>query len=231
MSARLGLRRLASLALALVLAGCGGGGSDAPPPPPPPSASFDVAAAAFGIATASEVFTLYGDIAGTPATLEAAHTALPDAAFSSFGILNRFRRTATLTAAGAVTTSYEDDYLDLASHLFYGLIDSAGNQAIASTHAPYPFTATIGMGGLLYDSVHYDSTGVAAGRTHTTWSLEQVPGSVTAAYLCINTDFQDLNGVSTGDREYDCYAIATDGRRLGMRITFVSPSFGAVVFQ
>jgi hypothetical protein len=215
--------------LALSLGGCGGGGYSSSPPPP--SANYDVAAAVIGIATANEVFTLSGNVSGMPASLQAAHAAMPNANFSTFGTLNVFRRTATLTNAGTTSSSYEDDYVDLSARIFYGLIDSAGDSAVSTARSPYPSTAQIGTSGLLYDATTYDAAATPIGKTHVSWSLEAVPGNADAAYLCVNTDFQDLSGASTGDREYDCYAIATDGHRLGMRVTFVSPSFGSVVFQ
>lgn len=215
--------------IALLVTGCGGGGSDAPPPP---SASFDVAAAVVGIATANEVFTLNGTLVGVAATFRAEHSALPDAPFSSFGTLNRFRRTATITAAGVSETVFEDDYVDLAARSFYGLIDSEGNQVFSTSRAPYPATATIGNSGPLYDATYYDQASTPMGKTHVYWSLEAVPGSPDAAYLCVNTEFLSLSGASGGDREHDCYRIATNGDRLGMRVTLVSPSIlGTVVFE
>lgn len=221
----------APIVIALLVTGCGGGGSDSPAPPPPTSASFDIAAAVNGIARANESFLLAGTIAGTAATLQATHSSLADAPLSSYGTLNRFRRTAAITAAGATTTAFEDDYVDLSTRSFYGLIDSAGNQALSTSRTPYPVSAVIGSGGTLYDATNYDAAATPIGTMHVTWSLEAVTGDVDSAYLCVNTDFRDLFGVSGGDRENDCYRIATNGQRLGMRITFVSPSFGTAVFQ
>jgi hypothetical protein len=221
----------APLVLALLLTGCGGGGSDSAGSPPPPSASFDIAAAVGGIATGNESFVLVGSIAGTAATLQATHTALADAPLSSYGTLNRFRRTAAITAAGATTTAFEDDYVDLSTRSFYGLVDSGGSQALSTARTPYPVSALIGAAGSLYVATTYDAAAMPIGTMQVTWSLEAVTGDANNAYLCVNTDFRDLFGVSTGDRENDCYRISTSGQRLGMRITFVSPAFGTAVFQ
>jgi hypothetical protein len=167
-----------------------------------------------------------------PATLEAVHSALPDADFPGFGVLNRFRRTATISVAGITETAYEDDYANLAARTFYGLVDSEGNRSVSTARAPYPATATIGNSGLLYDATYYDQASTAIGRTHVYWSLEAVPGDPNSAYLCVNIDFLSLTGASGGDHEYDCYRIAANGSRLGMRVTLVSPStFGTAVFE
>jgi hypothetical protein len=221
----------APLLATLLVTACGGGGSDSPELPPPPSASFDIAAAVTGIATGNETFVLAGTIAGEAAVLQATHTALADAPLSSYGTLNRFRRTAAITAAGATTTAFEDDYVDLSTRTFYGLIDSAGSQALSTARTPYPVSALIGAAGSLYVATTYDADAVPIGTIRVTWSLEAVTGDANSAYLCVNTDFGDPFGVSTGDRENDCYRISTSGQRLGMRITFVSPAFGTAVFQ
>jgi hypothetical protein len=215
--------RLSSAALAaLLIVGCGG--SDSPP------ATFDIAAAVTGIAKANEAYTLKGSISGAAATLEVTHSALPDAPLASFGTLNAFRRSVTISAAGTVVSASEDDYLDLATRTFYGLIDSEGNRALSTTRAPYPATATIGNSGLLYDATSYDQSSAPVGKAHVSWSLEAVPGNAGVAYLCVNMEFQDLSGASSGVREHDCYGIATNGARLGMRVTIVTPS-GTLVFE
>lgn len=223
------LLKFSSVAVvALLMASCGGGDSDSPPPP---SASFDVAAAVAGIAKANEVFTLNGSLLGAAATLVVTHGALTDGTLANFGTLNRFRRTATITAAGAVVSAFEDDYVDLATRTFYGLINSEGNQALSTARVPYPTTTTIGNSGLLYDADSYDQSSTAIGKAHVYWSLEAVPGSSNAAYVCVNMEFLDLSGASSGVREHDCYRITTNGNRLGMRVTLVAPAFGTLVFE
>lgn len=217
--------RFASAVLVVLLMSSCGGGSD------PPPANFEVANAVAGIAKANEVFTLNGSVAGAAATYRVTHIALPDTAFATFAPLTVFRRAATFTAAGSSTTVIEDDYVDLATRSFYGLIDTDGNRAISTTRAPYPATATIGSSGLLYDGTYYDQASTAIGKTHVHWSLEAVSGIRDAAYLCVNVDFQDLGGTESGEHERHCYGIATNGDRLGMRVTLVSPSFGTLVFQ
>lgn len=216
--------RISSAALAaLLIAGCGG--SDSPP------ASFDVAAAMTGIAKANQAFALSGPIAGVTASYTVSHGALPDASFANFGPLNAFRRTVTISAANVSETVFEDDYVDLATRTFYGAVTSDGGQVRSDVRAPFPATAIIGNSGLLYDATVYDAASTAVGKAHVYWSLEAVPGNANAAYLCVNIDFLALNGASSGEHQYDCYRIAPNGDRLGMRVTLVAPAFGTVVFQ
>jgi hypothetical protein len=219
------LKFTSAVLVALLMSACGGG-SD------PPPANFDVATAVTGIAKANEVFTLNGSLAGAAATYKVTHIALPDAAFATFApLLTVFRRAATISSAGSSATVIEDDFVDLATRSFYGLIDTDGNRALSTTRAPYPATATIGNSGLLYDATYYDAASTAIGKTHVHWSLEAVAGSRDTAYLCVNVDFLDLNGAASGEHENHCYRIAANGDRLGMRVTLVSPSLGTLVFQ
>jgi hypothetical protein len=220
-------RTLTGLALALALAGCGGGDAT-----PAPTTSFDIDAAVRALATGpDDVFVLAGSILGVPATLQAVHAAMPDGVFSTFGTLNRMRRTATFDVGGTVESASEDDYLNLAARTFYGAIDSEGSNMVSTARTPYPATATIGASGMLFDAGAFDSLSNPLGRVSVSWSLEAVAGTPAQAWWCINTQFQDVAGTPTGDYEHDCYRIDAAGTLLGMRMTMTSPAFGTIVFQ